>query len=157
MRNGKCLLYPSRKLDTVHDRHHQITDNEIYRIAAENMQSLFSVRGFQYMILFAEDGTYIAPHIRIILHNQNRQSLFLFGSVGRLYRNRFRIVMIDNDCLAIRFAFLLQGEKNAERTTGMTVIESLYLSAVHLYDPFAEIKSDTCTCLTVDRIFYLVL
>ena len=37
MRNGKCLLYPSGQLDSVHDGHHQITDNKVYWITIKYM------------------------------------------------------------------------------------------------------------------------
>lgn len=65
-------------LNAIHHWHHQVADNEIYRLIVQYFKSFRTIGSFEHIVVVAEDGADISSHICIVFNDQNGQSYFFF-------------------------------------------------------------------------------
>ena len=70
MTGTDILLYPFAQFDTVHNRHHYITNDKIRDQRNNLVPSFFSVRCGLYPIIPAKAGNYIVFNVRIVFYDQ---------------------------------------------------------------------------------------
>ena len=70
MTGFQVLLHPFRQFQSVHLRHEQVADNQVYGMFLYHLQSLHSVFGFQQLIVFFQKRTDVTTHVMVVVHNQ---------------------------------------------------------------------------------------
>ena len=85
------LLDILTQFDSVHYRHHNVGDDDIYLIIFQLLQRFFTVSGFQSIEQPGQTAAEIMAYFLIVFHNKDSAAFF----VTRLYGLTFHFLRID--------------------------------------------------------------
>ena len=97
MAGAHILFHSLAKFDTVHDRHHDIADNDVGYSPLCQFPSFLAVLGRDYFIEFSKRTPDIFPYVGIVLYHQHNGMIF-GGGIGNggflcIHRFLFRIML----------------------------------------------------------------
>lgn len=70
MAGAHILFYSLAKFDTVHDRHHDITDNDVGNSCLCQFPAFFAILGSDYFIDICKRAPDVFPYVGIVLYHQ---------------------------------------------------------------------------------------
>ena len=129
MTNIMVIFYSIQQFDTIHFRHHNVTDHDIRHFCHNLFQSGTTVGRFQYPIFPLQDMHHKTPQLLIVFHNQHR-NIFLCFTFFLTFRFRLYVTrtIVQNKfyILVAVINLCIQGEADTKRT-------SLPQCSIHLY------------------------
>ena len=148
MAGAHILFYSLAKFDTVHDRHHDITDNDVGNSCLCQFPAFFTILGSDYFIEFSKRTPDIFPYVCIVFYHQYNGMIlgWCIGNGGFLCIHRLLFhIMLGMDSVGIR----ILGEQ-AQRECGSRIHCAFYFqdSFVQFAQTFDQSEPDSRTrCL----------
>ena len=94
MRGCRMGLQILRKLQTIHHRHHHITDHQVRNFLLGNIQSFLTISSFQNDIIILQKGMLILTDIIVVIDNQDGWLIRMFAQ-QLLYFSTFSLSIVD--------------------------------------------------------------
>ena len=94
MRGCSMGLQILRKLQTIHHRHHHITDHQVRNFLLGNIQTFLTIGSFQNDIIILQKGMLILTDIIVVIDNQDGWLIRMFAQ-QLLYFSTFSLSIVD--------------------------------------------------------------
>ena len=89
------------KFEAVHDRHHDIADDQVDRVLTNQIESYFPVFSFYYLIHFRQFASDEMAHIILVLDNQDHR----FAGFGQRDHFHFLFLVSGSDPVTVFLLF----------------------------------------------------
>ena len=94
MRGCRMGLQILGKLQTVHHRHHHITNHQVGNFLLGNIQSFLTISSFQNNIIILQEGMFVLTDIIIVVNYQDGWLIRMFAQ-HLLYFSTFSLSIVD--------------------------------------------------------------
>ena len=139
-------LQLSATLQSIHHRHHHITDNNIRYILHGHFYSRMTVRSLYRYVLISKQRLHITTHIGIVVNHQDTRLAFIRFHLFRFCLRQFFHYRPGRNTNAFRlFSFYLCGRPPVDRDI-YCKHRSLSLHAIHGNRSSVQFHKSLCQC-----------